>query len=308
MNDKAKNIPASMHAKLLNISRKRRADFNQLLVQYAIERLLFRLSRSKHRERFILKGAMLYPTWNATPFRSTRDLDLLGFGDASLDALVTVFQEICSQEYPEDGIEFISSSIKAEEIRALEEYAGVRVLIDSRLGSARLKVQVDIGVGDAVIPPPAEIEYPTLLDHPKPQLRAYRPETVIAEKLHALTQHGMMNTRMKDYFDLLFLSRTFAFDAPLLAKAVQATFERRGSGVPTETPIGLSSEFGDSQLKQTQWKAFYQKVVAEDSVPSLPEVVSEIAAFLLPLLNFCSKPDTILGNWPPRGPWSNSNA
>ena len=205
-------------------------------------------------------------------------------------------------------MEYSSSSVKAEEIRALEEYVGVRVFIESNLGKARIRIQVDIGVGDAIIPPPSEIEYPTLLDLPNPLLSAYRQETVIAEKLHAIVHHGLNNTRMKDYFDLDFLARTFAFDGRTLASAIRATFDRRGTAIPKDIPVGLSSEFYDSSLKQTQWKAFYRKVVEDTDPPSLPHVVAQLCNFLLPVLTAALNESFVVGQWGPGGPWSKANA
>jgi predicted nucleotidyltransferase component of viral defense system len=195
----ARNIAASVHARLLNLAREREIQFNLILPRYGVERLLYRLSRSEHSSRFVLKGASLFALWSEMPHRSTRDLDLLGSGDSSLAALAATFREICLLDVEDDGLRFDETSVKSQEIKSLDEYVGARVTLMAHLGTARLPLQVDIGIGDAVVPPAEEVTYPTLLDQPAPRLRAYRMETAIAEKLHAMAIHGMQNTRTHGY-------------------------------------------------------------------------------------------------------------
>ena len=222
-----KNPAASVRARLLNRSRRDGVDFQRMLVRYAIERLLYRLSVSRHVGDFVLKGATLFTIWMGSPHRSTKDLDLLGRGSPDVDRLVSVFREIAAIEFPKDGLQFQVDEITGGPIREDAVYSGVRILVPCMLAGARLKVQVDVGFGDAVVPEPQDTELASLLDLPAPTLRAYAPETAVAEKLEALVVLGLATSRMKDLYDLDLLQQAFPFDGTLV-EAVRATFERRG--------------------------------------------------------------------------------
>jgi hypothetical protein len=197
-----KDVAASVRQRLLNLSRERGEDFQLTLIYYALERLLYRLSRSAARERFVLKGAMLFSVWSGAPHRATRDLDLLGKGPNDVGVLVKDFQEICWTPVEDDGLKFLAESVTGEEIRDGKEYEGVRLSFEARLGVARIPIQVDIGFGDVVLPKPVSLEYPTLLDFPAPRLLAYPRETVIAERFQSMVELGIANSRTKDFFDL----------------------------------------------------------------------------------------------------------
>jgi predicted nucleotidyltransferase component of viral defense system len=216
MKNSPRNVAASARQRLLNLSKASSVDYNQLLVRYAIERLLYRLSRSRHRENFVLKGAMLFAIWEGSPHRPTQDVDLLGFGDRSPDHIAAVFRELCAASVEDDGIAFAANTVHAEEIRTADEYGGVRVRFTASLGGAIIRVQADVGFGDAITPPAPESNYPTLLpNQPAPHLRVYPRETVVAEKMEAITKLGMLNTRFKDYYDLRYLADRFEFDGDL---------------------------------------------------------------------------------------------
>lgn len=254
-----RDLAASVRARLLNRAKAEGSDFNGVLVRYALERLLYRLSQSAHADRFLLKGAMLFTLWYDMPHRPTRDVDLLGFGASDLDSITQTFKDIASVAV-EDGIRFDPVSVTAEEIRKEAAYAGARVFIAGELAGARLKTQVDIGFGDAVTPGPVQAVYPVLLDDfPAPTLQTYPVYTVIAEKLHAIVLLGMTNSRLKDYLDLSVLLERETLDAEILATAIAATFGRRGLQVPTALPIGLSDEFGNDASRQALWRAFLNK-------------------------------------------------
>ncbi len=250
------NIAASVQQRLLNLSKERGEDPNLVFIRYAVERLLYRISCSRHSTQFILKGAMLFATWMGRPHRPTKDLDLLGFGDVSARELQNVFRDICQTEVEPDGMEFKADSIQINEIREDLEYPGQRIKLESKLGNARINIQIDIGFGDTVVPKPIEIEYPTLLDMPAPRIRAYTPETVVAEKFESMVSLGMLNSRMKDYYDLRMMAKEFQFDGNTLTEAIKATFARRGTAIPNITPVALTVEFSSSPDKNTQWKAF----------------------------------------------------
>jgi len=260
----SKNLEASVHQRLLNMSRERKEDFNLILTRYAVERFLYRLSCSKHTDSFVLKGAMLMAIWIGQLHRPTRDLDLLGFGDSEAETLKTVFGEICLVEVEKDGLEYEANSVEIEEIRENQEYPGQRVKVSAKLGNARIRIQIDVGFGDAVTPKAKSINYPVLLDYPAPRIRAYNKETQIAEKLQSMVFLGMANSRMKDFYDIFALSKTFSFDGNKLVKAIKATFERRGTQIPEDIPLALSDEFANSVDKNNQWKAFINRNSLED--------------------------------------------
>lgn len=275
------NIAASIRGRLLTLSRERNEDYNLVLTRYAMERFLHRLSLSPHREELILKGAMLFQIWSAAPHRSTRDLDLLATGNTKVEDLTAKLSAICNLEVDEDdGVTFDLTGLNVIEIREETRYGGIRAKFRARLNSAQIPIQIDFGVGDAVTPEPIETGYPTLLDMAKPIIMAYPRETVIAEKLEAIVELGMENSRMKDYFDLWFIATTFRDDSDQTALAIRRTFERRAQPLPRGIPVGLSEEFVRSATKQAQWKAFIGRTV--ETTLSLDEVVSCIRQFVMP--------------------------
>jgi predicted nucleotidyltransferase component of viral defense system len=277
------NRAASVRARLLNIAKTQGVDFNQVLVRFALERILYRLTRSQHADRFVLKGALLFTLWYDMPHRATRDADLLGFGASDPAAVAETFRDIASVAV-NDGIAFDPASVSVEEIRKEAGYSGVRVIIAGELANARCKTQIDVGFGDLVTPAPVDSVYPVLLDDlPAPKLRAYPTYTVIAEKLHAIALLGMTNSRLKDYFDLSVLLERETLDTDMLAKAIKATFERRGMSVPNEVPIGLTDEFALDSSRQSLWLAFLNK----NEFPTMPlhPVVKRLRSAFVPAFN-----------------------
>lgn len=303
MTGPSKNLAASVRARLLNHHERTGDDYNLLLVRYALERFLYRLGRSRHRANFVLKGAMLFQLWGGGPFRATRDLDLLGFGADATDAVSAVMREVCAVEVEDDGVVLDPDTVRAEEIRTVDEYGGVRVTFNAKLGSAVVPVQVDVGFGDALTPAPSDVRYPTLLDLPAPEVRAYSRETVIAEKLEAIVKLELLNTRFKDYFDLCFIAERFEVEGDLLARAVRNTFERRARPLPRELPAGLSDDFAAAAGKATQWAAFCKRSRVPPPHRPLAEVVSAVRGFLWPALRAAADPALSSGRWAPPGPW-----
>jgi predicted nucleotidyltransferase component of viral defense system len=277
MSESPSTVAASVRQRLFNLAKRRNEDFDQVLVRYTLERLLYRLSVSPYADRFVLKGALLFRLWFDLEQRPTRDADFLGFGSAEPGVLAAVFRELAAMEvWPKDGLSFDAASVVAEEIRKPAGYPGVRVSMKAVLAKARIPVQCDIGFGDAVTPnPPPEADFPTLLDLPAPKLRVYPMETVIAEKLEAVVKLGAFNSRLKDYFDLWVLMRHERIDFALVVQAVRATFARRGTALPTETPAGLMDEFGLRQ--QAAWNAFVRRSGLQ--APALADVVTALRAF-----------------------------
>lgn len=296
-----KDIPASVRQRLMNLARAQGTDFQYLLTRYGLERLLYRLSQSKHADRFILKGAMLFQTWSDAPHRPTRDLDLLAAGAPSVPEFVAIFRDIVSRAVDDDGLTFNAENVQGEAIKEEDEYQGIRIRGEARLGAARIPLQIDIGFGDAVTPAPVEIDYPTLLEFPAPVLRAYNRETVVAEKFQAMVVLGMANSRMKDFFDLWSLARQFSFEGPLLAEALRATFARRQTEFPDGPPLALSAEFADDATKQTQWRAFLRN--SELTAVELVEVVQSLREFLAPPAEALRMGIPFAMNWHPQREW-----
>lgn len=298
------NVAHSVRTRLQKVAKESGEEFHYTLTRYAIERLLVRLAASEHGDNFVLKGAMLFRVWSAVAHRTTRDLDLLGSGAPDLDRLAEVFAEICTLTVEDDGVVYDASSVRAARIKEDADYEGVRVTLRAMLGTARLDVQVDVGFGDAITPAPVEILFPTLLATPAPRLLAYPKETVVAEKLNALVDLGLANSRMKDFFDLAFLARTSAFDGTTLARAIAATFARRKTPLPAAglLPLGLTAEFYEDDAKQKQWKAFTSRIAPTDE--PLSSVVALLAAFLGPPLAHAATPERFRMTWAPSGPWA----
>ncbi|HCM27802.1 MAG: hypothetical protein A2Z99_01550 [Treponema sp. GWB1_62_6] len=265
---------ASVHDRLLAIARKNGSDFNLILSRYVLERFLYRISTSRYKDRFLLKGALLFCLWYDTPSRPTRDADLLGIDALEAEAMMAVFREICAIEC-DDGMNYRSDSIRATEIREDARYGGIRIEFKGMLGNARCAVQIDVGFGDVVTPEPTEVSFPLLLpDNPAPIIKAYPKETVIAEKLEAIVSLGMVNSRMKDYFDLFTLLGETGLRHDSTARAIRRTFERRKTPLPRTMPLGLSGEFASDKGKIAQWKAFLAK--NKLTAPPLDHVVALI--------------------------------
>jgi len=273
-----RNVGASVGARLQNLSRETGQSFELILTRYALERLLYRLSTSAFSDRFVLKGAMRLTSWFTDPHRATRDLDLLGFGDPSPEAMVAAFQEILAIDV-EDGVEFDSNAVRVDQVREELEYGGLRLRTTASISGARIAVTVDVAFGDALEPGAEVIEYPSILGLPAPRLRAYSRETVIAEKFQAMVALGRANSRMKDFYDVWLLSQSIPFDDDRLARAIAATFERRETEVPVGRPNALTPAFAEDEQKQHQWNAFLDNVALRPG--SLPEVTESVARFLM---------------------------
>lgn len=278
-----KDIPKSVIARLLNISKARKEDFNQILSDYAMERLLYRLSISDYKTRFVLKGAKLFQVWTNIPHRATHDLDLLSFGDNQIDHIISVFTHILSIDCKDDGLEFLLSQMSGERIKADQKYQGVRIITKAKLDSAIIHLQIDVGFGDVITPSVEELDYPSLLPLPSPRLLTYPKETVVAEKFHAMVLLAMTNTRMKDFYDLLVLANTQTFQGSILLTAITRTFHSRASvELTNEIPIALTPDFYDDPIKISQWSSFLKRTKLDTSL-SLSDTIAKLNQFLIPL-------------------------
>jgi predicted nucleotidyltransferase component of viral defense system len=297
-----KDIGASVRARLLRLARDRGEDFQLVLTRYANERFLYRLTTSKQADQFVLKGAALFTLWTGTQHRATRDLDLLGFGEPSEVHMRETFAKVLALDVPDDGVRFDLDSLEVGPIREDQDYGGVRLEFIARITTARVRMQVDVGFGDAITPEAAVVEFPPLLDFPAPRLRAYPRETVVAEKLDAMIQLGMANSRMKDFYDVSVLSRGFDFEGRVLTEAIRATFERRKTRLPTILPVALTATFTDDPTKKTQWSGFVRKSGIRN-VGSLAETVEVVTAFVERPLKAAAEETSLIARWPAGGPW-----
>ncbi|RUX51484.1 nucleotidyl transferase AbiEii/AbiGii toxin family protein [Mesorhizobium sp. M4A.F.Ca.ET.050.02.1.1] len=274
-----KNVGASVRARLLQLAKASGQSFDLVLTRFALERLLFRLSRSPHANRFILKGAMLMMSWFDDPHRGTRDLDLLGFGDPSAEPMLATFRDILAQD-ADDGVQFDADALRIDRIREELEYGGLRLRTTASISGARISLTIDIGFGDALEPGTEELDYPSMLGFPMPRLRGYARETVIAEKFQAMVALGRANSRMKDFYDIWILSRSFTFDDDRLPRAIAATFERRGTAIPQDLPDALTHAFAEDAAKRRQWRAFVGDLAHDPG--DLGNVIGDLAGFLMP--------------------------
>lgn len=302
----ATNIAASVRQRLLNRAREKQEDFALLLTKYALERVLYRLSRSEYERIFVLKGALLFELWTEQTHRPTRDADFLGQGDNDPGRLEAIFRDICALSVEDDGLVFDPSTVKAQRIREDEDYEGVRVTFLALLDRARISIQIDIGFGDVITPAPEKVAFPTLLDSPQPVLLTYPRETVVAEKFEAMVKLGITNSRMKDFYDLRALAELFSFEGGVLLEAIKRTFERRKTPLPTakQPPFIFKPEFYEDEMKNRQWNAFVTKNRLNIGLISLQQAISDIERFLWPLLtaDTLGSPERL--TWPANGPWT----
>lgn len=297
------NVAASVHARLLNRARTEGRPFNELLQYFAMERFLYRLSRSEHADRFVLKGALMLQFWGGPLARTTKDIDLLGRSTIGVDDFVEVVKNCVITDVEDDGLTFDAASVVGEEIRLAAHYEGVRARLAARLGNARVTLQVDVGFGDIVTPGAQDIEYPTMLGFASARLLGYTPETVVAEKLHAMVTLDMANTRLKDFLDVWTLAQGRDFHGPLLAEAIGATFRRRRTPLPTCTPVALTAVFYSDPTKQSQWRAYLRKGRVQGLPPSLNEVAEQVRALVMPILEAHASSRTFNATWSAGGSW-----
>jgi len=296
------NIAASVHQRLLNKARESDRPFNELLQHFAIERFLYRLSKSRHADRFILKGALMLSVWSGASSRPTKDIDLLGRIDNSLEAIAVAMKDICETDVEADGMVFDEESVTSSRITEDAEYQGVRVRLKGALGNARVSIQVDVGIGDAVFPRPKDVEFPTLLDFPPARLKGYAMESTIAEKFHAMVIRGVLNSRMKDFYDIWMLSRAHDFSGEILAEAIEKTFEVRRTPLTAE-PAVFEASFASDVDKQVQWAAFVGRSMLNDAPKSFSDVAGPVTSFLKPPTLALAEGRQFSATWKAPGPW-----
>ena len=298
------NIAQSVHQRLLAQAKDTGRPFNELLQHYAIERFLYRLGQSKHAEKLLLKGALLLRVWQIPMARPTMDIDVLGRTAGTPDALAAILRECMTLGVEDDGMRYDPESITTEAITLDADYQGWRIRFQGLLGTARVTMQVDVGIGDVVYPAPIWIDYPVLLDQPAPHLLAYTPENAIAEKYQAIVELDMANSRMKDFHDIWTLAHNLEFDGEILSEAIRKTFERRKTEVPNSVPTAFTSEFSKDKTKQTQWRAFLNKGLATREEVTLVDVAHVLRSFLLPPTEALVSGTAFKMRWTHAGSWT----
>ncbi|HEY1387567.1 MAG TPA: nucleotidyl transferase AbiEii/AbiGii toxin family protein [Ktedonobacterales bacterium] len=299
-----KDLSASIRGRLKNQARARGEDMLYVLSRYALERLLYRLGRSPYTDQFVVKGALLFSLWSDLPHRPTRDLDLLGFGSEDANRIQTIFSNLCAAPVDmTDGLTFQPETVQVTSIRGAQAYGGLRVAMWALLGQTRIRVQVDIGFGDVVTPAATYADFPSLIGLPSPHVRVYPPETVVAEKYEALVRLGMINSRVKDFYDLWTLAHERTFTGAILAAAIQATFTRRGTPLPVATPVALTEPFITDPAKLQLWHAFVSRNKLNPAGPTLAATAELLHAFLLPPTQSLLSGESFDQQWTPDGPW-----
>jgi hypothetical protein len=297
------NMAASVHRRLIDYAKKENQEPQLVLMRYGLERLAYRLSQSEHRGKFVMKGAMLFLVWTGEPYRATKDLDMLALRTTSADEMASIFKSVCVTKVVDDGLIFLPDTVRAVEIREELLYQGIRVTFDAHLGRARIPLQVDVGFGDVMTPKAKTDAFPPLLDFPAARLPMYAPETAIAEKFETIVKLGLVNSRLKDYYDIQVLSREFAFQGQILSTAIKATFKRRQTQLVTGVPLGVSDDFATDTVKLTQWRAFIRRGRLKYQETNLAVVVESVRNFLLPPAIAAANEQAFAAEWPKGGPW-----
>ncbi|MBZ5538292.1 MAG: nucleotidyl transferase AbiEii/AbiGii toxin family protein [Acidobacteriia bacterium] len=302
------NVAQSVHQRLLAQAQETGRPFNELLQHYAIERFLYRLGRSQHAAKLLLKGALLLRVWQIPLARPTMDIDVLDRADGTAETLVSILRKCMLLKITDDGMQYDPESITTEAITADADYPGWRIRFKASLGKARVAMQVDVGVGDSVYPAPIWIDYPVLLDQAAPHLLAYAPETAIAEKYQAMVELDMANSRMKDFHDIWTLTRHLDFDGTKLTEAIRRTFERRKTLLPKSDPTALTPEFYEDRAKQTQWRAFLRKGQLENEELTLGRVAKDLHDFLMPPTESLVRDEDFTFLWHGGSPWKRTTS
>lgn len=296
-----KNITASVLARLRNRSKSSGAPFQQVLQQYAIERFLYRVSKSKHAKGVVLKGALLLKTIGIPDARPTMDIDMLRQGKADQATLIALVKDCATLEVDADGLNFLADSVVAEHIAKDSEYKGTRILMDARMENVRLRIQIDFGVGDVMVPGPRMIDYPVFLDGDTIHLLAYPAESAIAEKLQAMVALGSANSRMKDFYDVWIYSNHLDFKAGTLLKAIDATFRNRETPVPSDDFEAFTTDFVEGH--RAQWNAFVKKVGEDELADAFGKVVEDLKAFAMPAFRCLSRGERLSEQWKAEKGW-----
>lgn len=298
------NINASVRALLQNKAMETNRPFAEVLQYYGMERFLYRLNRSKYADKFILKGALLFTAWQIPERRTTLDIDFLANYDNQVASIEEVIRDICDAPVDSDGLVFDSKYVHGRKIKEDAEYEGVRIKFLGHLGRARITMQIDVGFGDIVYPETRLIDYPVILDFPKPRLKGYPPESVISEKFEAMIKLGLLNSRMKDFYDIWLMMRRFNFNGSDLAGAIKRTFKNRETDLPKDSPLFAEEIYDEKSDRQTLWKAFLIKNDIKQVPEKLAATAKAIEGFFVKPLGAINQDNDFNEEWKAPGPWS----
>ncbi len=308
MKEKLKNIPASVRARLQNKARETNRPFSEILQYYGMERFLYRFSRSKYADTFILKGALMFIVWQIPERRTTLDIDFLARYDNQTTAIEKVIKDVCRVPVIPDGLVFDSETVKGRKIKEDADYEGVRVKFHGFMERSRIPMQIDVGFGDVIYPKPKKIDYPVLLDFPEPHLKGYTIESVVSEKFEAMVKLGLLTSRMKDFYDIWLMMRQFGFNGSKLAEALKKTFKHRKTPLPQGKPLFAEEIYDEKSDRQTLWKAFLKKGDIKNAPEKLSVLAREIEEFLVKPLDAVHKVKKFNEEWKAAGPWEGKHA
>lgn len=265
--NKIKNYGQSIRTMLLIVAKKENVFYQTILTRYFQERILYRMSQTRYRSNFYLKGGALMYAYEKFSARPTLDIDFLGNNISNEGtSIVAAFKEICSVPYDEDGVIFDIDKITSQNITEFKDYHGIRLSIPVKMDTIAQVLTMDIGFGDVVTPSPIDLDYPVLLEHlPGVNIMAYSLETVIAEKMHAIIDLADQSSRMKDYYDLYNILSKEKYDSTILQDAIERTFENRHTSYDAET-VFFSKDFADNQQMQVRWQAFTHKITRDEDL------------------------------------------
>lgn len=300
---RAEGVSRSILDRLKAKAVERRQSFSEILELYAIERFLYRLSKSRYRDRILLKGALLLRYWIGGEARPTRDIDLSASGQVDIPEARRMLQDLWLLQVVDDGIAFDPTSLEVRPNRPESPVAGLRANFAAHIGNVQLRYQVDIGLDDAVVPSAAEMAPDSILGLPVMLIKSVTPYTAVAEKTETLVVLGSANSRMKDYYDLCMLSRNLAFDGKILKEAILATFHKRRTLFPDRVPDGLSEMFANDPANNLRWNTFMKRQLIGQSTEGLISTIRELKGFVLPVLQAAGAESAFLKTWPPGGPW-----
>ena len=298
-----RNVGASVRARLLNRSRQTGEDYQSLLRRYAAERFLYRLGESRHRDRYVLKSGMLLALWGDTIYRPTRDLDFTGYGDSSGNEPASAVADICAVRVPDDGMVFDTSNLTVEPIHEDGAYLSRRIRFEATVAAARVRMQIDFGFGDSVYPQPLEVDYPVLLEAPRPRIRVYSREAVVAEKVHAMVVNGERNSRYKDFYDICTLAHHFPFEGMHLTTAVRTTFKRRRTPFAQTMPVALTPQFYQDPARLELWRGYVNRTMLRDPPSHFASVGETLLSFLRQPWDALAQGSEFIASWPMGGPW-----
>ena len=276
-----KNLSESIYSRLKNVARQRKRPVQEILKYYAMERFLYRLSVSSYQNTFYLKGGLMLMVWDPMSHRATVDIDFLAKTSNSIENLQKIINTVCGIEVVADGVRFAPETLKLSEAQLEAEYHGISAAFSAQLFTAKLPMRIDFGFSDTILPHPAIVKYPTLLDLPSPELKGYTPQTSIAEKFESIIRLGFANTRMKDFYDIWLLIQQFDFDRKELQGIIYQILKNRGTSIEAP-PIAFLETFYDNPIKKDKWNAFLRDISHEPV--SLEKVVGDLSKFFANVL------------------------